>query len=556
MILKKLLEKKWFWIGLVILLSLFSFKSLVRPGYFPMHDDMQPIRVLELDKCLKDGQIPCRWVPDLGYGYGYPLFIYYPPLAYYLMEIFHLLGFSILASIKIEFIVTFIFSGLTMFLLGKSLWGNLGGLIAAVFYIYVPYRSADVYTRGAVGEFTALVFLPLIFWAIIKFIREEKSKYLIFLALSYGGLLLSHNITSLIFTPIAVAWGLFLVGYYQKWKILPKLFLAATLGVGVAGFFILPVVFEKNLVHVETMTYGYFNYLAHFASLRQLFFSTHWGYGSSELGPNDDLSFAIGIFHWLFAFLALIIGLWLRKKEKFPLLVLIFLGAVGILAAFMTHQRSVFVWDRILLLAYLQFPWRFLTIIAFVFSVMTGAVVIYLKKYRLLVGLLMILGVIMISVNYFRPSSWHEITDQEKFSGELWEKQVTASIFDYLPIYAKMPPAERAPEQPEVIEGEAEILDFEKGTDWQKGKIEVKSEQAKVRLPLFYFPKLEVKIDERPSLFDYQNDLGLVIFEVNKGRHDFYVQLKNTPVRTIGDFLTVSSFLLIGGWLVYGKRNS
>jgi len=90
---------------LVIILTFFSFKSLVRPGYFPMHDDMQPIRVLEMDKCFKDGQIPCRWVPDLGYGYGYPLYIYYSPLAYYLMEIFHLIGFSILNSIKIEFIL-------------------------------------------------------------------------------------------------------------------------------------------------------------------------------------------------------------------------------------------------------------------------------------------------------------------------------------------------------------------------------------------------------------------------------------------------------------------
>src|SRR4030043_139468 len=379
-------------IFLVLFLAFFSFNSLIKPGYFPMHDDMQPIRVLGLDQCLRDGQIPCRWVPDLGYGYGYPLFIYYPPLAYYLMEVFHLVGFFFLDSINIDFILTFIFSGLAMFLLSRSLWGDFGGLVAAVFYVYAPYRATDVYSRGAVGEFTALVFLPLIFWAILEFVRQKKTKYLIFLALSYGGLLLTHNITSLIFTPVVVLWGLFLLWYYQAWKLLPKLLGGAILGVGLAGFFILPVVFEKNLVHVESMLSGYFNYLAHFVSLRQLFFSTHWGYGSSVFGPDDDFSFAIG-----------------------------------------------------------TFPWRFLALVIFAFSIMAGAVVSYFKKYFRLVGILLISGVIILNVNYFRPIGWLDITDQDKFSGELWEKQITASIFDYLPVFAKAPPAGKAPAPPEGI---------------------------------------------------------------------------------------------------------
>lgn len=521
-----------------------------------MHDDMQPIRVLEMDKCVRDGQIPCRWVSDLGYGYGYPLYIYYSPLAYYLMEGFHLLGFSILDSIKIEFILSFIFSGLAMFLLGKSLWGSWGGLVSAIFYIYAPYRATDVYSRGAVGEFTALIFLPLIFWAILEFVRQKKTKYLIFLAFSYGGLLLTHNITSLIFTPVVALWGLFLLWHYRKWKLLPKLFLGAVLGVCLSGFFILPAVFEKNLAHVESMLSGYFNYLAHFVSIRQLFFSTHWGYGSSEFGPNDDFTFAIGIFQWLFALIALIIGLARARKEKFLFLVLIFLGAVGLFSAFMAHQRSVLIWNKLPLLAYLQFPWRFLVIVIFAFSAMAGVVVSSLENYRLLVVGLMILGVIFLNVNYFRPADWFDITDQDKLSGESWEKQITASIFDYLPIFAKAPPGEKAPEQPEIIGGEAEVLDFQKGTDWQKGEITVLSEKARIRLPLFYFPNFELKIDDKEALIDYQNDLGLITFDINQGEHDFYVKLERTPIRIVGDILSVSSLLFIGGWLINEKRRS
>lgn len=543
-------------ISLVIILTFFSYKSLLKPGYFPMHDDMQPIRVLGMDKCVRDGQMPCRWVPDLGYGYGYPLYIYYPPLVYYLMEAFHLLGFSILASIKIEFILSFIFSGLAMFLLARSLWGDFGGLIAAIFYVYAPYRATDVYSRGAVGEFTALIFLPLIFWAILEFVRQKKTKYLIFLGLSYAGLLLTHNITSLIFTPIVVAWGFFLLWYYRRWEILPQLFLGAVLGVCLAGFFILPAVFEKNLVHVESMIVGYFNYLAHFASIRQLFFSTHWGYGSSEFGPNDDFTFAIGVFHWLFALIALMIGLGKARKKRFSFLVLVFLIAIGLFSAFLAHQRSTFIWKKIALLAYLQFPWRFLTIVLFTFSVAAGAVVSYLRKYVLLVSVLMILGVMMLNVNYFRPADWFDISDQDKLSGEEWQKQITASIFDYLPVFAKAPPGKKAPEGPETIAGEAEVIHFEKGTDWQKGKIRTFSQQARIRLPLFYFPNFELKIDDKKAPIDYQNDLGLITFDIDQGEHDFYVKLKRTPIRILGDLLTVSSLIFVGGWLINEKRKS
>ena len=61
------MKKKIFFLLMIFLLTFFSWRVLVKPGYPSMHDDMQIMRIFELDKCLRDGQIPCRWVPDLGY---------------------------------------------------------------------------------------------------------------------------------------------------------------------------------------------------------------------------------------------------------------------------------------------------------------------------------------------------------------------------------------------------------------------------------------------------------------------------------------------------------
>lgn len=545
-------KKTSIYLLLVVVLSFFSFKSLLRPGYFPMHDDMQAMRVLQMDKCLKDGQIPCRWVPDMGYGYGYPQFLYYSPLPYYVMEGFHLAGLSVLDSVKAGFALSFILSGLTMFVLGKSLWGELGGLVSAVFYIYAPYRASDAYSRGAVGEFWALVFLPLIFWAILELVRKAKTKYLFFLALSYAGLLITHNITTMAFTPVAAAWGLFLVFYYKKWRLLPQLILGGLWGIGLAAFFILPVIFERNYVHVETMIMGYFNYLAHFVSLPQLFLSPFWGFGSSELGPYDDLSFTLGIFHWLAALAAFVLSFVYRQKEKLWG-ISAFLFLVFLVSSFMTHQKSVFIWNSLPFLAYFQFPWRFLVVATFAVSALAGLLAALAGKTKKLVAFFLVVGVIFLNAFYFNPSRWYNLTDSEKFSGELWEKQLTISIFDYLPKSAETPPDSKAPESPLVLEGRAEIVDYQKGSDWQRAKVQV-TKEAVLRFPLYYFPGFKAWIDGQQTTIDSQNKLGLITISVPSGEHEIYVKLKRTWPRKIGDIVSALSLIALGGVYVYARH--
>ena len=57
---------------------------LFRSDFFRMHDFTHVARLVELDVALKDGQIPPRWSPDFGWGFGMPLLHFYSPLPYYL----------------------------------------------------------------------------------------------------------------------------------------------------------------------------------------------------------------------------------------------------------------------------------------------------------------------------------------------------------------------------------------------------------------------------------------------------------------------------------------
>ena len=316
---KKINIKSLWWVALIILIALPTFWRLLGSGYFSMHDDLQIGRLYQMDLCFRDGQIPCRWVPDMGYGYGYPLFNYYPPLPYYVGEIFHLLSFSFINSIKILVILSLIFSGIFAYLLGRELWGKYGGLVVAAFYLYAPYHAVDVYVRGALNEFWGLVFFPAVFWAVYKIISQDKKSFIPHLAFFFGLLFLSHNLMAFFISPFLAIWGFFLVWYLKKpFKVIWKLILAGLWGLGLSAFFSLPVVFERNFVHIETMFIGYFNYLAHFATIKQLFFTRFWGFGPSVWGPEDGMAFPVGQLHWGLSLIVLFIftWLWFKKEEK------------------------------------------------------------------------------------------------------------------------------------------------------------------------------------------------------------------------------------------------
>src|SRR5690242_14647219 len=102
-------------------------------------------RLVEFDQAIRAGVLYPRWAPDLLAGYGEPIFIFYAPLLYYLGEGFHLLGLGFVDALKATVAAGIVASGLGMYVFGRELWGRWGGLIAAVAYVYVPYRFVNTY---------------------------------------------------------------------------------------------------------------------------------------------------------------------------------------------------------------------------------------------------------------------------------------------------------------------------------------------------------------------------------------------------------------------------
>lgn len=575
LLVKKLIRSKEFVPILVVLIvGLWASFPLTRPGYYNMHDDLQMLRQLAIEECILDGQIPCRWTKHMGYGFGFPLFNFYPPLPYLVGQGIRVLGFSFVETAKLTFLASFVLSGVFMYVLAKEFWGRLGGLLSSVFYIWGPYHALDVYVRGAMNEAWSFVWFPLALWSSYKLIKEAQFRYIAILALSWFALFTSHNLMVLIFTPLFAFWLLMWLLREKSWFTLPQLIIAGIWGFGLAAFFTFPVLFETRLVHAETLVEGYYNYIVHFPSLYQMLVSRFWGYGASVWELEDNMSFQIGHIHWMLslAIAGFAIFVFTRKpkaslgesikkylsNEKVLVGVLLFVASW--FSLFIAHQRSIFIWQAIPPLKFVQFPWRFLTLATLSFSLLAGAIIPLLNNWRKGLGawlvILLSAGVIFLGKDYFKPERMGPLTDEEKFSGEAYEKLQTSGIFDYLPKTAQTAPKEQRKTAADVVSGEAEVANKQLGTDWASFDVNVKNQEATVRVNILMFPNWKVFVDgkETEIFIPEDEEWGRIYIKVPEGRHEVYAKLYDTPVRTAGNLISLFSWLALFTAPIWRRR--
>lgn len=530
-------------IFVIFILGLIGSYRLFRPGYFSMQDDIHIFRLQQFDKCVSDFQIPCRMIPDGGMGYGYPLFNFYPPAPYALAEIFHLVGFSFINSIKIVFIATSLIRPLGMFLLSSFFFGPAGGLISAILFALAPYQATNSFVRGAIAENLSLSLIPFVLWFLLK------RRYFLF-SISLSLLALSHNLTLLYALPLLL---IFSFSPKQNTK---KTIVYTLLGLVGASFFLIPAFFEKQLTTVNTMTQGYFYFVNHFATLKQLFINHNdWGYGASLWGPVDDMSFQIGYLQWILPAIAVLLIIKSKIKNK---TFFIFLFLLGIFCLFLTHNKSTFIWQIVPFLSFYQFPWRFLAPAIFCFSLISGFLgyKIIAKKYRIIFISLLLTIEIILNFSFFKEDIWYPaLTDQQKLSGENLVTQSGAGLKDYWPKYGQNFPLSFAPVTPSVLTGNATIISFSKISNSATSTIDVSSENALVVLPIVYFPNYKVIINENPSSYLIDRNLGLINLDLSTGKNNIKIIFFNTPIRTISNLISIFSFIGLGLFYIYRHEN-
>ncbi len=497
-------SNKLLFIILIIVLAIPTFFLMLRYGIFSMQD-FHLFRLVEFDKCVKILQLPCRWAYDSGAGYGEPVFNFYGQFVYWVGEIFHLISFSKIDSIKLVFITSFIGSAVGMFFLSRKVWKNdLSALVSSIIYLYAPYRAVDVWVRGALPEAFSFVFFPLIILAIENYLETSKRKHLLLFSLLFSLLIINHNLSVILFAPFLIIWIIFRFLQIRKIRPILELLIAGIFSGFLSAFYLLPVVFESKFVGISDTTTGVYDWRANFVTIYQLFISRFWGYGGSTWGSDDGLSLSIGQIQWIIPAIAFVTIL-IKKRLNKETLTFFILVLIGLFGLFLTHNKSTFIWNNLAFMKYIQFPWRFLAVVTFALALASGFFVKQFnnRKNQLLVTFGIIVFAIALNFNFFREDIWYKVKDSDLETGAKWDEARFSSINDYWPDFGHKIPDK--------------ISD---GTY------------------INYFPGWNHRTDKQ-SLVSYAPKNGLILA---KG-----AVFRDTPVRSLGNSISLISLVI---WII------
>jgi hypothetical protein len=350
------------------------------------------MRIEGLAEGLKRGQFPVKMQPVWLNDYGYPVSIMYGDLFLYVPAVLRIIGFSLQASYKIYLVMIQIITAINTYLCCKEIAEDRKlGVVGCFLYVFATNRMTNIYYRAAVGEYTALAFLPLVFLGLFYLLGEkertkaEQKKVFFLLVMGYTFMLESHMLSFNIAIVFSIIYCLFhFKKFLQNFWFLVK---TALITIGLNLGFLVPMA-DYMISHDMKVKYAsqIENMQEHGLFLSQLFQMFRFPVslsGNVMNGVGGDMAIGIGLAYMLM--LALFVWelcccFWRKKKglanegmiqtEPVRIFVIFLLCLVMSCYFFPWHAISKIPVLGSILTPY-QFAWRFIGIATFLGVILT-----------------------------------------------------------------------------------------------------------------------------------------------------------------------------------------
>jgi hypothetical protein len=193
---------------------------------------------------LGSGELHPQWLQGMNAGLGSPDLFVYGPLPYYAAALFRPftgpgremfdLGLSMVLALTLAGVAAY-------FWLGQLASGRLVPAVGAVVYLAVPYvLKTDFYTRVAVAEFWTFAWMPLILYFTSVLLRARSPGALAGLAACWGLLFTTHLFTAMLFAPVALVYAGWLASPRQRAPMLLTATIGMLLGAALSAFYLFP----------------------------------------------------------------------------------------------------------------------------------------------------------------------------------------------------------------------------------------------------------------------------------------------------------------------------
>ncbi len=497
---------------------------------------------LSFRETFEDGAFYPRWMPDQFFGMGSPALYFYPPFTNYFYLLIDFLTFK---SIKEDHLLAVCallmsaLSGASFFIWIRNFCAARLGMMAALFYALAPYHFLiNFYVRGAMAEFAAYIWIPLIFAGIHHLLNGDSRKWIFILIGSVAGLFMTHLLTAMIIAPAAAVYALWL--FYKRRNIRNATIMAGAgiAGIGLAAVYFVPALMLMDFINTDGLrawpledSYIY----------KAIFDPSKWHYSIFQ-------TFIISVVYAVLSFFIMICH---RN----------FWAGVSLAAFAVMNGALPFLFTSPSPFKEMQFAWRFLSLMEF--ATITAAMIavnrclLEGKKYSVF---LFGIGVLSCCIyfGYLIEKRMHSMRHQVSVLNWI---QVSGrfSPLEYFPARTNFPRvpdkmAERLqdykhnPAHILIISGQGHVR-AERSAD--RFLLETNSEKAlTVAVHQFYFPGWQAitqdgnSLTVRPAMED-----RLLTVDIPEGKHKVTLKRAKTWPEKVGIAISIISLFLTVIWL-------
>ncbi len=365
----------WYDVGWIAVAALLAVLPLLVRGTSCGHDlSFHLLNWMETATQWQHGTLRPWWAFHAAFGAGEPRFVFYPPLSWVLGATLGLVLPWAATPIALTFVVLFL-CGLTMRLLLRAFVAPGTALAGACIYLANPYTLFVAYERTAYAELLAAAWMPLLLLAALRLrLKPLHLAFVIALLWLTNAPAAVIGCYSLLFVGVfRVVFAARTLGSRAALVQAATMVWATALGLAASAFYLVPAVAQRRFVQIcmavlpgmrpsDSFLFQHTSDPAHDAVLR----SASWiavsilGVAAASLTTLLILRRSSRTYSSMHARGAALHHQ-AAAERRFAITATAVLTAV--IACLLTHYTS-FVWTHAPELQFLQFPWRFVSILA------------------------------------------------------------------------------------------------------------------------------------------------------------------------------------------------
>ena len=565
---KKLIEwlktKRWIHYLLIIIVGILVCIPFLWVQ-IKMSDDgkFHLLRLIGLDNAFKYGSFPFLVFPFFCKDWGYSMMTFYPPLVTYIPYILSFITGMFSDGLKFFAVLTTSLSGIFMYNFVNEVTKKKGiALISAILYVIMPYRFENLFNRYAIGEFTAFVFIPLVFQGLYNLLHGDKKRHY-YIAIGATGLLLTHTISTLYTALFCLIYVIFNYKLFFDKDVIKKCVINVIFILLMSAMFLIPMLEFSSQAEYGILDSSIMKTDSASVAKKTI---EPWQFLKDKIEENA-VSFVVGIHFIIMALLGILAYRNIDKKYRDFYITFTLLGVISLIMC-----TNLFPWQIMPnFLATLQYPWRLLGFAYFFLIPVCAMNVYYLInpiKKEWIRNIIYIIVVILLAIcttlelNKYKETDTSQDYEYETQNRENPQIHYFSINRDNMPTKSLLNQRGYLMDRNDdavVISGNAEISNKEKFAlhmEFDITNVEVGTE---IELPYLFYPGYSVKLiynRQEIELDTAESDYGFIKITIPEDIEEGQIIIDYTATILEKTAYAISLVAIIGFvvYIIYYRR--